>query len=146
MPPPNLWPTNLPQWAVELDEDAVLCHFAKYRRSFRVMTWAYRRSAEAPRRGAGTSQSVLVWLGARRAHGRKSHLRAAVDHTTSLCRAGRRRRERVHADHAGGEVWNPQVHFRFTSFGSSWPNRIEIWFGVQTWQSIRHGTFPASMS
>lgn len=36
---------------------------------------------------------------------------------------------------------NPHVHFHFTPVGSSWPNQIEIWFGILTRQSIRRGTF-----
>ncbi|GGY10657.1 hypothetical protein GCM10010358_73950 [Streptomyces minutiscleroticus] len=36
---------------------------------------------------------------------------------------------------------NPHVHFHFTPIGSSWLNRIEIWFGILTRQSIRRGTF-----
>ncbi|MFF3467195.1 hypothetical protein [Streptomyces sp. NPDC002619] len=31
---------------------------------------------------------------------------------------------------------NPHVHFHFTPVGSSWLNRIEIWFGIITWQSM----------
>ncbi|MFF3160245.1 hypothetical protein [Streptomyces sp. NPDC057910] len=33
------------------------------------------------------------------------------------------------------------MHFHFTPVGSSGLNRIEIWFGIITRQSIRHGTF-----
>ena len=33
------------------------------------------------------------------------------------------------------------MSFHFTPIGSSWINQIEIWFGIITRQSIRHGTF-----
>ncbi|WSJ93049.1 transposase [Streptomyces sp. NBC_01320] len=36
---------------------------------------------------------------------------------------------------------NPHIRFHFTPVGSSWLNQIEIWFGILTRQSIRHGTF-----
>lgn len=36
---------------------------------------------------------------------------------------------------------NPHIHFHFTPVGFSWLNRIEIWFGILTRQSIRRGTF-----
>jgi hypothetical protein len=35
----------------------------------------------------------------------------------------------------------PNVHFHFSSVGSSWLNQIETWFGTITRQSIRRGTF-----
>ena len=33
------------------------------------------------------------------------------------------------------------MSFHFTPIGSSWINRIAIWFGIITRQSIRRGTF-----
>ena len=36
---------------------------------------------------------------------------------------------------------NPDITFHLTPIGSSWLNRIEIWFGIITRQSIRRGTF-----
>jgi DDE superfamily endonuclease len=33
------------------------------------------------------------------------------------------------------------VTFHFTPTGSSWPNQVEIWFGIITKQAIRRGTF-----
>jgi len=36
---------------------------------------------------------------------------------------------------------HPNVTFRFTLTGSSWLNRVEIWFGIITEQAIRRGAF-----
>jgi transposase len=36
---------------------------------------------------------------------------------------------------------HPNIHFHFTPTGSSWLNQIETWFGINTRQAVRRGTF-----
>jgi hypothetical protein len=40
-------------------------------------------------------------------------------------------------------VANPRILVQFTPTSASWPNLVEVWFGIIERQAIHRGTFPS---